>query len=735
MLKKSFSIIIIIIILVISFGCSMGVDPPVFTWVEPAQSITFYDTDGNIGEIGGIADIRRAADEYNIDYYSLYLGTAENIKSALLGEIQSTGGDLLFFIPPNIQIRDYSQITVFTRNDEYESSKYVSTSITDHIGPPPAEYAQGIEFSDTDTDPGEIEGNITITRAQVDNDITAYRLYFANNDFSVFELISEFTNTGDPTYSWPITEDIILHDYTYFHVRTKNSIQEMPDGITVPITDLTGYAPINTASSISFTDTDPDTSQISGTVVIGRAANETDITHYSLCWGTDANTTSGSAITEIHVESSLMYNFANNTSVPAGTKHLIVKTKNSIDEMGNGISCSLIDNRPPPTDVCYEIGTMFNFGPGSFIIPMDIIYQDYGMYNAYGLVYQFLKYDIPVYWAVKNNKTITDPDFITSSKDYNTGNLIGDFGYCNGPFIIDSGNQLVARIIIDNWQNENTITIHEATSTFSAPIAKILITKPKIAVFADGNEDKAFNYLNAAKIPDSNGNSWPLLDSPTYPGYPDILDPDAVAGLDFNNHKDGALFDVSGEPDYTHILTMHWRVWDTADPNAGRNDAVVAEIREFLKYPTNLRAGCQSIIAIENSTNGKFLTPNGLVAGIQASNVKYLNPDYVYSQLDNAFGSIGGSFPSVSVPTGDPYYDQYVVMITDYDTPAGTNDIWITGYIYLGDLVPTNKLYKCPGEPGKVSYLGGHKYGTSTPFSSNTNNYGTRLILNALFGL
>ncbi len=98
MLKKSFSIIIVIIILFISFSCSMGVDPPVFTWVEPPQSVTFNDTDGNIGEIGGIAAIRRSIDEYNIDFYSIYFGTPDNVKVELLGEIPSTGGDLTFIL-------------------------------------------------------------------------------------------------------------------------------------------------------------------------------------------------------------------------------------------------------------------------------------------------------------------------------------------------------------------------------------------------------------------------------------------------------------------------------------------------------------------------------------------------------------------------------------------------------------------------------------------------------------
>ena len=32
-----------------------------------------------------------------------------------------------------------------------------------------------------------------------------------------------------------------------------------------------------------------------------------------------------------------------------------------------------------------------DFGPGSLIIPMDLAYQDHGMFQAYGLLFQLLR--------------------------------------------------------------------------------------------------------------------------------------------------------------------------------------------------------------------------------------------------------------------------------------------------------------------------------------------------------
>src|SRR5690348_11338102 len=44
------------------------------------------------------------------------------------------------------------------------------------------------------------------------------------------------------------------------------------------------------------------------------------------------------------------------------------------------------------------------FATGSLIIPMDLSYQDTGMFQAYGLIFQLLKQNIHVYWMIDPNK-------------------------------------------------------------------------------------------------------------------------------------------------------------------------------------------------------------------------------------------------------------------------------------------------------------------------------------------
>ncbi len=376
------------------------------------------------------------------------------------------------------------------------------------------------------------------------------------------------------------------------------------------------------------------------------------------------------------------------------------------------------------------------FNAGSLIIPMDITYQDAGMFTAYGLIYQLLDSNISVYWSIKRGKSIGDSDFTASSEDYDTGIPIANYGYRGGPFIINSTDASRAIPIIDDWQTTHNMTIHRTTATIEAPVAKRIRSKPIIAVFADGNETIAFRYLNAVGIPDSTGQAWPTVLDLTrqYPGYPDVLDPNELAGTSYTNHKDGALFTSGGIPNYTYILIMHWVLWNNLDPNAALYDEVVSEMRQFLAYSTHLIACCQAITAIENSANGKFLTSNGLAMGTVPADVSYLQPDIAEVQIDGSFDTIGGSVPSFSLAAGSSYYTNTITLMTEAGTPAGINDVWITGYIdntysmNYGDTI-------CPDRTGKVCYLGGHSYKSVVPISSNPDSQGTRLILNALFDL
>jgi len=262
------------------------------------------------------------------------------------------------------------------------------------------------------------------------------------------------------------------------------------------------------------------------------------------------------------------------------------------------------------------------FPSGSLIIPMDLAYQDHGMLQAYGLVFQLLRHNVNVYWVIDPSKTwharpcdtpgdecawdcaeegsgvrcpypTASPDFFVGSRvlwdDAGVlapGTVVGSHGYRGGPFVVDAADRDRALAIVDAWNNKaawagqpwaqrtvfQVVSVHEATAEFTGYVRKKMVAAPTIAVFSDGNEDIATSYLRAAGIPQSNGAEFPAgrcgaNDCGAGTANPDMLTVPSVAGdlgtcdAPNMNHRNGQLF-AGGVPAYCQIMSMHWDVKD-----------------------------------------------------------------------------------------------------------------------------------------------------------------------------
>jgi uncharacterized protein (TIGR03382 family) len=117
-----------------------------------------------------------------------------------------------------------------------------------------------------------------------------------------------------------------------------------------------------------------------------------------------------------------------------------------------------------------------------------------------------------------------------------------------------------------------------------------------------------------------------------------------------------------------------------------------------------------------------------------------LRPDVPYNQMDGQFGTTMGSEPSYNL---SDYLmttyknDRQVTLLTgDPLGVGGASDVWMSGYldgacdIILGP-GGAQKAGNC--HSGKISYLGGHDYGSAVPVTSGSETQGTRMFLNALF--
>jgi len=357
-----------------------------------------------------------------------------------------------------------------------------------------------------------------------------------------------------------------------------------------------------------------------------------------------------------------------------------------------------------------------DFDAGSLIIPMDTDFQDMGMLRAYGLVHRLLREGISVRWVIRAGKAYGDVDFEATSIDVASGADVGSHGYRGGPFVIAEPDAEAALAIVLEWQIDYPeTTVHQTTEPFVGDLGRRLYNAPTIAVFADGNEDIARDYLLAAAIPDSTGDlTWP-------DDSPDMFTPEEVAGSELDD-DDGALFNGENVPRYCQFMSMHWGVAD-----AEANPEVVAEVRAYLTHNTHFFAECQAVSAFENL--GHFLTPNGFEFADQPTEYDFFRGDEPFGQLDGTFESVGGSEPAYSLPPGDSYFFDNTVIITAAGTPEGESDVWMTGF--LDGACPPD-AHECPGS-GKVSYLGGHRYDVALPISGHPTTQGARLFLNSLF--
>ena len=363
-------------------------------------------------------------------------------------------------------------------------------------------------------------------------------------------------------------------------------------------------------------------------------------------------------------------------------------------------------------------GTTASFESGSLIIPMDESHQDDGVLEAYGLVYLLLLNDVEVHWVIASGKSHGDDDVTATAYDIDQASSTAtSIDYRGGPFVIDSDDAAEALVIIASWRGAHTTTVHKATLSFSGEVDRVLRYAPSIAIFSDGEEDLAFDILNAAGIPDSNDSAWPGSedDDCNYAtdGYPDVLCYSDIEGSS-DTTIDGALFDADGYPQYCHLDSMHYK--------ESSIDGLVQEIREFVVWPeSTFISQCAAVDTIENNTaHGLMLSDAGLskVSPDNSVPVTYDGADLAVAQLDGDWEVSGGSLPGFEPDSS--YHTNTTVLIQGEDKHGSPSDIAVHGWLD-GDT-----------SSGQLVFLGGHEYDVSMPSSSNGESNSARLFLNTI---
>lgn len=384
------------------------------------------------------------------------------------------------------------------------------------------------------------------------------------------------------------------------------------------------------------------------------------------------------------------------------------------------------------------------FASGTLIIPLDKQANEFDVLPSYGLVYDLLKNNVPVQWAIKDNKAAaTDVDV---QIDAGAGVAVADFKdgtaialpvqYTGSAFLVDAGDAAAATPRVQTWQTTHPRTVvHVITGTFTAHIIKTLTAAPSIAVFDDGNPQIAIEVFKQAGIPDSKGDAWPTQS-------PDILSTTDVAGTETNltdgtPHNDGALWNTDGTPKYCQLFSMHYN--DGADqednpiPQHTTNE-VVAEVRSWLKGAKSNHAfmQCKAVTVFETNASGHFLSTAGLKDDVDATATSNPAPGPLVDevpgdpviQVHGMLAGVAGRVASIGPSPGSQRRAGARVVV---DGPATSEDG--QGWWLLKGRLDDDAA------SGRVTYLGGHDYlpRPNNPADPSNQPSGAKVMLNSLF--
>jgi hypothetical protein len=304
-----------------------------------ATGVTLNLSKNANNQLSGNINIARATNESTISQYLIYWSadgvTPLNDPNTLIATLPKSAS-LNYLMPPTNLPANANYILVLTGNAGGVMTTGVSSAFA------PVHKANAVQLNLTKSTGNNVGGNITILKASDESDITRYNLYWGAD--SVNKLVNtpfaSPAKTGNDivvSLSPPIPRPA---GSTYVLSFSENNLAEMNSDTNA------GIPPLNKALSLTLAVTKDANNQLTGTMTIYKSPDESDITYYSLYWGTDPSTklpNSSAFKTLAKTGSDLIYQVtsSDNLIVPAGVTYVIVFTGNAQAEMTYGVGSAL----------------------------------------------------------------------------------------------------------------------------------------------------------------------------------------------------------------------------------------------------------------------------------------------------------------------------------------------------------------------------------------------------------
>lgn len=306
-------------------------------------SVSFSDSNLNGGKLTGIISINKATDESDITHYVIYWGKADGTKlyNTPVKALEKSTSSLTHDLQDVDKPEGAKSLLVFSKNGEGEMSHGVAALIIDRGVPTHA--AALLSFEDSNVNAGKLTGTIVVSKADNESDVVDYVLYWGKEDrtklsplpFAVLKkssnpLIFSLTNVDKPS------------EAKHILVFSRNKDGEMSSGVSAPIIDL--GVPRNAALSGTFIDSNLNGGKLTGPIVISRAVDESDITHYLIYWGKEDGTKLFSTPIAILEKGLSPLSYAiQDVDKLKEAKYFLIFSKNDSGEMSSGFIIPIID--------------------------------------------------------------------------------------------------------------------------------------------------------------------------------------------------------------------------------------------------------------------------------------------------------------------------------------------------------------------------------------------------------
>jgi glycogen debranching enzyme len=200
--------------------------------------------------------------------------------------------------------------------------------------PLPPQPVSSIRFVDTDDDAGELAGKVIVGAASDEQNIRHYTLYWSNSSGAELVFIGNLAK-GSASIEFVLPDNTAPPEGATHWLAYAVSADKMRSAPTlVAFNDHIDEKPQPPAAprGISFTDTDKDANQYSGTVLVTRANDEAQVQTYVIGWIKADNTWHSPLVTLDKTNATLQYNLAANTVLPVGASNLGAFTQNASGE-------------------------------------------------------------------------------------------------------------------------------------------------------------------------------------------------------------------------------------------------------------------------------------------------------------------------------------------------------------------------------------------------------------------